>query len=41
MPTVEAKEDVINSFYIDLQKEFNRAHKKDILIVIGDFNTRV
>ena len=41
MPTVEAEENVINSFYIDLQKEVNRAHKKDILIVMGDFNARV
>ena len=40
-PTAEAEEDVINSFYTDLQNEVSRAHKNDILIVIGDFSARV
>ena len=40
-PTVGAEEDVINSFYTDLQNEISRAHKNDILLVMGGFNARV
>ena len=34
VPTVEAEEDVINSFYTDLQNEVSRAHMNDILIIV-------
>ena len=40
-PAVGAEEDVLNNFYTDLQNEVSRAQKKDILIVMGDFNARV
>ena len=33
--TVEAEEDVINSFYTDLQNKVSREHKNDILIAMG------
>ena len=35
MPTAEAEEDVINSFYTDLQNKVSREHKNDILIAMG------
>ena len=41
MPTAESKEDIINSFYTDLQNEVSRAHKNNILIVMADLNARV
>ncbi|KAK7809189.1 hypothetical protein U0070_025598, partial [Myodes glareolus] len=35
LPTAEAEEDVINSFYTDLQNKVSREHKNDILIAMG------
>ena len=41
LSTAEAEEDIINSFYIDLQNKVYRAHKIDILIVVGNFNSKI
>ena len=41
VPKVEAEEDSINSFYTDLQSKVSRAHRNDILIIMGDFIARV
>ena len=40
-PTAEAEEDVINSFYTDLQNKVSRVLKNGVLIIMGDFNTGV
>ena len=38
---MEAEEDVINSFYTDLQNKVSRVYENDIVIVIGDLDARV
>ena len=36
-----AEEEAISSFYTDIKNKVSRAHKNDILMVMGDFNARV
>ena len=40
-PTAEAEENIIDEFYKDLQQEVSRIPKKDMIILMGDFNAKV
>ena len=40
-PTTDYSDDDIEVFYQDIQEQYDKAPKKDIKIVLGDFNARV
>ena len=40
-PTSNAEEDAVEQFYVDLQDLLELTPKKDILFIIGDWNTKV
>ena len=40
-PTSQATQEELDEFYTDLQTEIDNTHKKDIVMVMGDFNAKV
>ncbi|CAF1396827.1 unnamed protein product [Adineta steineri] len=40
-PTTEAEEDEIEQFYADLQQLLDAAPKKDVIVIMGDWNAKV
>ena len=40
-PTSNAEEAEVERFYEDLQDHLELTHKKDVLFIIGDWNTKV
>ena len=40
-PTSKATQEELDEFYTDLQTEIDNTHKKDIVMVMGDFNAKV
>ena len=40
-PTSKATQEELDEFYTQLQNEIDNTHKKDIVIVMGDFNAKV